>query len=322
MGCRRIGLIAPTLSDAREVMIGGPSGLARIGQEDERPRFESSRRRLVWPNGAEGYVFSAEDPDSLRGPQFDAAQAEADAEWRARSSISNPSPGGVVITASGDIPDGRWVEAQSLTVEMFGGALASDSHLRVLAGANRLAIRGANRWFTLQFRNAELVGERRYRLSGLLADGPTDFTDLPENSRCVVLDAIVSTLGMEAYERGQEMSFMALPSGVTSDAALHSSELAVYQGLDQQPLAPAHLKARRVTDGYEISWVRRARIGGDDWVSPDVPLNEDSERYQIAIRVAGEARHVFEVSQPAAQLLLTNLESWISSPLPEFDIVV
>jgi phage terminase large subunit-like protein len=80
-GCRRIGLIAPTLSDAREVMIGGPSGLARIGQEDERPRFESSRRRLVWPNGAEGYVFSAEDPDSLRGPQFDAAWADEFAAW-------------------------------------------------------------------------------------------------------------------------------------------------------------------------------------------------------------------------------------------------
>jgi Gene Transfer Agent (GTA)-like protein/putative tail protein len=125
--------------------------------------------------------------------------SEIDAEWRARSSISEPTPGGVVITAPGEIPDGRWVEAKSLTVEMFGGVLSSDSHLRVLAGANRLAIRGINRWFTLQFRNAELVGERRYRLSGLLADGPTDFTDLPENSRCVVLDATVSTLGMEAY---------------------------------------------------------------------------------------------------------------------------
>lgn len=80
-GCRRIGLVAPTLNDAREVMIGGPSGLARIGLEEERPRFESSRRRLIWPNGAEGYVFSAEDPDSLRGPQFDTAWADEFAAW-------------------------------------------------------------------------------------------------------------------------------------------------------------------------------------------------------------------------------------------------
>ena len=37
------------------------------------PRFEATRRRLVWPNGAVAQVFSSEDPESLRGPQFDAA---------------------------------------------------------------------------------------------------------------------------------------------------------------------------------------------------------------------------------------------------------
>jgi phage terminase large subunit-like protein len=80
-GCRRIGLIAPTLNDAREVMIGGASGLATIGHPDDRPAYEISRRRLVWPNGAQGFVFSAEDPDSLRGPQFDAAWADEFAAW-------------------------------------------------------------------------------------------------------------------------------------------------------------------------------------------------------------------------------------------------
>ena len=80
-GCRRIALIAPTLNDAREVMIGGASGLANIGPDEERPRFESSRRRLIWPGGAEGHVFSAEDPDSLRGPQFEAAWADEFAAW-------------------------------------------------------------------------------------------------------------------------------------------------------------------------------------------------------------------------------------------------
>jgi phage terminase large subunit-like protein len=80
-GCQRIGLIAPTLNDAREVMIAGASGLVGLGLPDERPFYESSRRRLVWPNGAQGFVFSAEDPDSLRGPQFDAAWADEFAAW-------------------------------------------------------------------------------------------------------------------------------------------------------------------------------------------------------------------------------------------------
>jgi len=77
----RIALLAPTLADAREVMIDGVSGLIPIAPDDERPVYEVSRRRLVWPNGAVAHVFSAEDPDSLRGPQFDAAWCDEFAAW-------------------------------------------------------------------------------------------------------------------------------------------------------------------------------------------------------------------------------------------------
>lgn len=81
-GCQRIALIAPTLSDAREVMIEGPSGVRAIeGLGDERPDYNVSRRRLEWHNGAVGLVFSAEDPESLRGPQFDAAWCDEIAVW-------------------------------------------------------------------------------------------------------------------------------------------------------------------------------------------------------------------------------------------------
>lgn len=80
-GRRRIALAGQTLSDVREVMVEGPSGLARIAPPAERPRYEPSRRRLVFPCGAEGFAFSGEDPDSLRGPQFDAAWADEFAAW-------------------------------------------------------------------------------------------------------------------------------------------------------------------------------------------------------------------------------------------------
>ena len=72
-GARRVALVGPTFSDVREVMISGPSGLLNIGAPARRPKYEASRHRLVWPCGAEGYAFSAEDPDALRGPQFEAA---------------------------------------------------------------------------------------------------------------------------------------------------------------------------------------------------------------------------------------------------------
>jgi len=77
----RFALIGPTLSDVREVMIEGPSGLRAIATRGERPAYFSSRRRLEWPNGAVGFVFSAEDPDSLRGPQFDGAWGDEIAAW-------------------------------------------------------------------------------------------------------------------------------------------------------------------------------------------------------------------------------------------------
>ncbi|MFC7290899.1 DNA-packaging protein [Hirschia litorea] len=84
-GKKRIALVGPTLSDVREVMIEGPSGLRNIGAPDERPQYSPSRRRLEWPNGAEGFVFSAEDPDSLRGPQFDAAWGDEIGAWHRAS---------------------------------------------------------------------------------------------------------------------------------------------------------------------------------------------------------------------------------------------
>ncbi|CAM9965951.1 unnamed protein product [Chrysoparadoxa australica] len=80
-GARRVALVGPTFSDVREVMISGPSGLLNIGAPARRPKYEASRHRLVWPCGAEGYAFSAEDPDALRGPQFEAAWCDEFAAW-------------------------------------------------------------------------------------------------------------------------------------------------------------------------------------------------------------------------------------------------
>ena len=80
-GARRIALVGPAFQDVREVMLGGPSGLLSVGYPHERPAYQASRRRVVWPDGAVGYAFSAEDPDGLRGPQFDAAWADEFAAW-------------------------------------------------------------------------------------------------------------------------------------------------------------------------------------------------------------------------------------------------
>jgi phage terminase large subunit-like protein len=73
-------LVGPTQHDVREVMIDGPSGLRSLPGRD-RPTYESSRRKLRWKNGAVAYAFSAEEPERLRGPQFEAAWVDEFCIW-------------------------------------------------------------------------------------------------------------------------------------------------------------------------------------------------------------------------------------------------
>jgi phage terminase large subunit-like protein len=78
----RIALVGETEHDVREVMIEGVSGVLAVHPQAERPQWSSSRRRLEWKNGAVAEAFSAEQPDSLRGPQFSHAWCDELAKWR------------------------------------------------------------------------------------------------------------------------------------------------------------------------------------------------------------------------------------------------
>ena len=79
---RRIALVAPTAADARDVMVEGESGILAISPPWDRPRYEPSKRRLTWPNGAVATLFSADEPERLRGPQHDAAWCDELGSWR------------------------------------------------------------------------------------------------------------------------------------------------------------------------------------------------------------------------------------------------
>lgn len=76
-----IALVAPTAADARDVMIEGPSGIVTVAKPWFKPVYQSSKRRVTWPNGATATIFSAEDPDQLRGPQHDLAWCDELAAW-------------------------------------------------------------------------------------------------------------------------------------------------------------------------------------------------------------------------------------------------
>jgi len=79
---RRVALVGETRDQVREVMVMGESGILACSPPDRRPEWQATRQQLVWPNGAVAQVFSAHEPEALRGPQFDAAWADELAKWK------------------------------------------------------------------------------------------------------------------------------------------------------------------------------------------------------------------------------------------------
>jgi phage terminase large subunit-like protein len=77
-----MGLLGSTAADVRDVMVEGESGLLAISPPWNRPKYEPSKRRLTWPNGAIATTYSADEPDRLRGPQHDRLWADEVAAWR------------------------------------------------------------------------------------------------------------------------------------------------------------------------------------------------------------------------------------------------
>jgi phage terminase large subunit-like protein len=151
-----LALVGPALHDVREVMVEGASGIKALAEPGDRPRWEAGRRRLVWSNQSAAYAFSAEDPDSLRGPQFHAAWADEFCAWRRPEMVlSNlrfglrlgASPLLAVTTTPRPIPALRRLLAEAGTVtERAATALNAQNlspgflaHLNDIYGGTRLA---------------------------------------------------------------------------------------------------------------------------------------------------------------------------------------
>ena len=88
--CSRVALIGPTAADVRDVMVEGESGLLSVFPPSQRPEYEPSKRRVTFHNGAIATLFSAEEPDRLRGPQHEWAWIDEPASMpRGEEALSN-----------------------------------------------------------------------------------------------------------------------------------------------------------------------------------------------------------------------------------------
>lgn len=122
----RVALIAATHHEARTIMIEGESGLLSVG---DGATYEPSLRRVTWPSGAIAHVLSADEPDSIRGHQFDGAWCDDNA-GAGFVSIT----GALTVTTSGsDTSKAIVLRLQAAT--SFGGAVGDMGNLYVGSSA-------------------------------------------------------------------------------------------------------------------------------------------------------------------------------------------
>ena len=81
-GFSPIALLGRTKADVRDTMIElGDSSIIKCSPPWFMPKYEPTRRRVIWPNGVIGVTYSADEPDQLRGPQHKKAWADELAKY-------------------------------------------------------------------------------------------------------------------------------------------------------------------------------------------------------------------------------------------------
>jgi hypothetical protein len=207
---------------------------------------------------------------------------DAGANYSEIIGISSAAVVGLTTTAlpagSVDIFD---EESELIVAIAGGGELAGTSEIAVLNGAN-VAMVGAE---IIQFKNATLISEGKYTLSGLLRGrlgtenavsthtAGEDFVLLDNN----VVKAIApnSLIGLERVYK---------PVSVGSSLDVTDAQNFTYNANCLKPFSPVHITGSRDIGGdLTINWVRRTRMNGQWQDNVDVPLGEESESYEVDI---------------------------------------
>ncbi len=78
----RIALVGGTLEDVRRVMVEGRSGLIAVARAHEPYVWRRGDGEFRFASGARAFAYSAEVPETLRGPEHHAAWADEIGKWR------------------------------------------------------------------------------------------------------------------------------------------------------------------------------------------------------------------------------------------------
>lgn len=218
-------------------------------------------------------------------------QGIQDADYHLINTIDEPSTAGFTETDLARGKTGLIDVHSALSVRLLSGSLESCTKSALLSGKNLAAIGDGSpgRWEIIQFQTAELTGSGKYRLTGLIrnqlgSDGTSEEV-WPVGSTFVLLEENAVRLNLADTFRNVEIDLRTgdASKGPISDETdfLRTS----FTGNGLRPYSVCHFRSALSFSGdINMTWVRRTRLGGDDWTGLDVPLSEEREAYQLHIR--------------------------------------
>ena len=208
--------------------------------------------------------------------------------------LDAPASIGETTTSFGVGQSHLWDNLNIITVRLYSGSLESRPDDEVLAGGdNAIAVRNADGdWEILQFAIATLIApstfELRRLLRGRLGTERAMRASVAPGARVVVLDAAMRQADVPLSWRGSPRDWRYGPALVPSTDSSWKTLAASFVSVGLRPWAPAHLLGSRDAAGdLTIAWVRRARRNGEWLDGADVPLVEESERYDVEIMNGG-----------------------------------
>ena len=233
---------------------------------------------------------------------------------------STPAIMGRLVSDLAPGPSGRWWNG-NVDVNLSSGTLLAREESDVLNGANVCAVQSSSgEWEVLQFQQAELLPDGSWRLTRLLrgqAGGEGEaLSGADTGARFVLLNSAAAQIPFPYGLRGIGVDWQAGPTRAlpgTENFSERNLEISV-RGLI--PLSPVALRARRSgEDDIDLSWIRRTRIGGDDWEG-EVPLGEADERYRVEIFNEGAIVRAEETDSPTYRYEAADIASDFGSAGP------
>jgi len=208
---------------------------------------------------------------------------------------------GPMFSARAGVPD----LGSPLRLRLTGGALESVSRLRLLDGANLMAIGdgSAENWEVFQFSKAEIVEpgiwEISERLRGQVGTDAIIPAVWPTGSTVVLLNGAAGQIDLPLGARGLARHYRIGSAALGYDDPSYVHRIEAFEGVGLRPYSPCHLRVTRLGDDLQVTWVRRTRIDGDSWAGVEVPLGEASESYLVRVIEASEIRREDVTDAPA-----------------------